>query len=109
MLQEREDQLRSEYELLKQQIAELGFICTGSLMSVYHRCGNPSCACADDPNARHGPYNRWTRKVNAKTVTRTLTDEQANECRRCIENQRKLQGIIAEMRRLSVQYIEELK
>lgn len=105
----QESRMRREYDRLKQQITDLGFVCTGSLMSVYHKCGNPDCACARDPNARHGPYNRWTRKVNGKTVTRTLTDDQAAECKRCIENNKKLQEIIANMRRLSAQYIEQLK
>ena len=105
----QKNELGKEYQLLKQQIADIGFICTGSLMSVYQTCGNPRCPCGNDPKARHGPYNRWTRKVKGKTVTRTLTDEQASECRKCIENQRKLEEIIAEMKRLSVQFIERLK
>ena len=94
---------------LKKQIDTIGFICTGSLMSVYHTCGNSKCACAHDESARHGPYNRWTRKVKGKTVTRTLTDKQTELCRECINNYRNLESIIKEMKELSVQYIEEQK
>lgn len=105
----QENDLSRKYELLKQQIADIGFICTGSLMSVYQKCGSARCPCGDDPDARHGPYNRWTRKVRGKTVTRTLTDEQTSQCRRYIENHKKLKQIIAQMRQLSVQFIEGLK
>ena len=105
----QQDPLHSQYELLKQQIAQIGFICTGSVMSVHQKCGSPTCACAHDPSARHGPYNRWTRKEKGKTVTRTLNETQAAACRRCIENQRRLEEILVQMRRLSVQFIEKLK
>ncbi len=69
----------------------------------------PKCACAHDESALHGPYNRWTRKVKCKTVTRTLTDKQAKICRECINNYRNLKKIIEEMRELSMKYIEEQK
>lgn len=75
-------------------------------MSVLHKCGNPKCACASNRKALHGPYNRWTRKVKGKTVTRTLTDLQADLCRGCIQNYRRLEGILDEMKGLSVLYIE---
>ena len=100
------DAIEKKYSLLKKKIDKIGFVCTGSVMSVYHTCGNPKCACAHDESARHGPYNRWTRKVKGKTVTRTLTDEQAAICRECINNYRNLERIIKEMKELSVQYIE---
>ena len=47
--------------------------------------------------------------MKGKTATRTLTAERANECRKCIENHRKLEEIITEMKRLSVQFIERLR
>ena len=100
------DAIEKKYSLLKKKIDTIGFICTGSVMSVYHTCGNSKCACAHDESARHGPYNRWTRKVKGKTVTRTLTDKQTEICRECINNYRNLERIIKEMKELSVQYIE---
>ena len=103
------DALETKYALLKRKIGKMGFICTGSVMSVYQKCGYSTCACAQDKNARHGPYNRWTRKVKGKTVTRTLTDNQAKLCRECISNYRNLEKIIEEMKNLSVEFIEGQK
>jgi len=40
------------------------------------RCGYPRCRCHADPPLLHGPYHQWTRKINGKTVTRMLTDDQ---------------------------------
>jgi len=97
---------QKKYDLLKKQIENIGFICTGSVLSVYNTCGNSNCRCHKDKNARHGPYNIWTRKIEAKTVTRVLSDEQAQLCRECIQNIRKLENIIEEMKKISVQYIE---
>lgn len=46
------------------------------------------------------------RKINSKTITRTLTDAQAKIARECIDNMRKLGKIVEQMKDLSVQYIE---
>ena len=49
----------------------------GSLSERTIRCGKASCACADNPKARHGPYHSLTQAVGGKTRSRFLTDEQA--------------------------------
>ena len=102
----KSDPLRQRFLELKKELAKTGFICTGTVMSVLQKCGNPKCECARNRKALHGPYNRWTRKVKGKTVTRTLTDPQAELCRACIYNYRRLEGILDEMKSLSVLYIE---
>ncbi len=102
----KNDVYQEKYSSLKKQIENIGYVCTGSVFSTLKTCGNPNCRCHKDKNARHGPYNIWTRKVKAKTKTRTLTNEQAKFCRECIQNMRKLEGILKEMRDLSVQCVE---
>ena len=102
----KKDKYYKKYSILKSRIDKLGFISTGSVMKVYKTCGNPGCRCHKDKSKMHGPYNIWTRKVNAKTITRTLTDEQAKIVRKCINNMRKLEKILDQMKDLSVQYIE---
>lgn len=57
----------------------------GSLSERYVKCSKPSCPCATDDNARHGPYFSWTRQVNGKTQSRFLTREQADVVRRQID------------------------
>ena len=98
--------LKRRYSQHKKKMDKLGFITTGSLIKVYKTCGNPGCRCHKDRTKRHGPYNIWTRKVNSKTVTRTLTDEQAKLVQECIDNMRKIEKIIEQMKDTSVRYIE---
>jgi hypothetical protein len=49
------------------------------------KCGKASCACAQDPEARHGPYYSLTRAVGGKTHSRFLTPEQAVVAQQQIE------------------------
>ena len=57
-------------------LGQIGFTLPGSITIRRTRCGKPRCACKADPPALHGPYIQWTRTVNGKTVTRTLTPAQ---------------------------------
>ena len=102
----KKDKYHKKYSILKRKIDKLGFISTGSVMKVYKTCGNPGCRCHKDKSKRHGPYNIWTRKVKSKTITRTLTDEQAKLVRAFINNMRKAKSILKQMKDLSAQYIE---
>jgi hypothetical protein len=105
----KKEKFSEEYQQLKEQLAKIGYISTGSITTVYRKCGKPYCHCAKDKNAVHGPYNVWTRKVKGKTVTKNLTDTQAELCRECIQNLRRLEGIVEKMKELSVKHIEEQK
>ena len=105
----KKEEFSEQYQRLREQLAKTGYICTGSITTVYRKCGKPYCYCAKDENAVHGPYNVWTRKVKGKTVTRNLTDAQAELCRECVRNLRQLEGIIEKMKELSVKYIEGQK
>ena len=49
------ERCRADYEAAKAAVAEVGFICEGSLVERYTSCGNPNCRCAE-PDGRHGPY-----------------------------------------------------
>ena len=49
----------------------------GSVSPRTIKCGKAGCACADDPQARHGPYYSLTQAVEGKTRSRFLTAEQA--------------------------------
>ncbi|MEA3145057.1 MAG: hypothetical protein QOI53_478, partial [Verrucomicrobiota bacterium] len=48
---------------------------------------------------------RWTRKVKAKTVTVALSDQQAELFRRAIDDHRKLEKLLDQMRALSQQVL----
>jgi len=61
----------------------------GSLSERTIKCSKPSCACAQDPKARHGPYYSLTHAVGGKTRSRFLTVEQADLVRHQIDAGRK--------------------
>lgn len=51
------------YRELAGQLAEVGFIATGTVVQRSTRCGTPGCRCHADPPQSHGPYWQWTTKV----------------------------------------------
>ncbi|MCP3997083.1 MAG: hypothetical protein GY722_18795 [bacterium] len=57
---------------LKQQLAEIGPMCPGSLTERYRKCGKPSCHCARPGPQGHGPSWSLTRTVRGKTVTKII-------------------------------------
>lgn len=64
---------------------------TGSLSTARSTCGKPNCACKAKPPKLHGPYYRWTGFLQGKRTTKTLTPEQARQCRQRIANFRALE------------------
>ena len=61
------------------------------------RCGKDNCRCKADPPILHGPYLHWTRTVAGKTVTRTLTEDQAARYQAWFDNARRLRNIASDV------------
>jgi hypothetical protein len=93
----KDDRDQARYEALKQSIADLGLIRHGSLVRRFMPCGNRGCRCHATPPQLHGPYYQWTRKVQGKTVTVRLTQQEAELFADWIQNGRQLDKIVAEM------------
>lgn len=74
----------------------------GSITARRGRCGTLTCGCHTDPDRRHGPYLQWTRKVAGKTVTRTLTAQQAARYQAWIDHARRLRGLLHDLEALGV-------
>jgi hypothetical protein len=102
-------ELLHRYNELEDQLAHIGFVCNGTVMSVYRKCGKPNCGCRESKRMQHGPYYIWTRKEKGKTVTRSLSERQAGECAQYIKNFKKMDSIIEEMKRITTQMIEHRK
>ena len=94
--------LSKEYERLKDDLRTLGYIAQGTIAVRWFTCGKPSCACAQDPKQRHGPYYHWTRKVRNKTQSRILPPSILPLVRQAIRNRHQLDRIIDKMLNLSV-------
>lgn len=89
----------AEWRRVLAEPAPLGPALPGTLHSRYGRCGTAGCRCHADPPALHGPWWSWTRKVNGKTVTARLTDEQARDYQPWIANARRLREPTTELER----------
>lgn len=94
------------YRQLADQLAQVGYISTGTVLQRLTRCGTATCRCHDDPPRLHGPYWQWTRKVNGKTITRRLSEPQARQYAEWIGNERQLQKLITQMRQIATKATE---
>jgi len=99
--------LENKYKQLQKELSQIGYICNGSIMSLYRKCGKPKCGCNENPETKHGPYYIWTRKEKGKTITRSLSEERFHQCQQCIENYKNMERIIEEMKKISIQIFEQ--
>jgi hypothetical protein len=106
-LERRLERLRVDYEKAKARIAEIGFTCEGSLLERYTTCNNPNCRCAD-PDQRHGPYWQLSWKEGGKTVSKLLSADDAALYREWIDNRRRLEAELQQMRDISRQAGEQI-
>jgi hypothetical protein len=97
---------QARYRELAERIAEIGFIQAGSITRVHNRCGKPNCRCHGDPPRLHGPYWQWTAKINGKTVTRRLSQSEADLYQQWIHNDRQLRALIRQMRQVAAKATE---
>ena len=97
----RLERYERSYRALAAELASLGFISQGSVVVRYTSCGKPGCRCQGDPPRRHGPYYQWSRAVAGKTVSRRLTEGEAELYRGWIANRRRLEEIVARMEQIS--------
>ena len=88
------------------QLGEIGFALPGSLTVKAYRCGKQNCRCHADPPRLHGPYAFWTRKVNNKTVTRMLNEEELADYQSMFDNARKIRDLVSQLHELSLELVE---
>ena len=66
-----------EVEQFTEQLAHPQPMRRGSLTERYVKCSKPRCPCADQKDARHGPYFSLTRAVAGRTHSRFLPASKA--------------------------------
>jgi hypothetical protein len=79
--------LEERYAQLRRDLAHIGYLSHGS---VYRR-----------PAGRPGARFTWSSKVQGKTVSLALSEDQAEWLEQAIAEHRKLKKLLTEMRRLS--------
>lgn len=88
-------------------LAESGYALPGTLASRLMRCGKQNCRCKATPAVLHGPYLHWTRTVAGKTVTRTLTPEQAKRYQPWFDNAHRLREALTELEAHSLKAFQD--
>ena len=97
------------YRELAAQLADVGYIAAGSITRRHTRCGTPNCRCHADPPKMHGPYWQWTAKIDGKTVTRRLSETEAELYQEWIANDRQLRTTITQMREVAAKATELIR
>jgi hypothetical protein len=87
-------------------LASIDLALPGSVEIRRTRCGKPQCRCHSDDAARHGPYIVWTRKVNARTVTKVLSEDELEGYRAWLDNSRRLRELVDELHKLTLHVVE---
>ena len=100
---------RSEAQRVAKEIARVaraGPLLPGTITRRHTRCGRDGCRCMADPPTLHGPYWSWTRKIDRKTVTRYLSDDEARVYEAWFDNAKRLRGLIDELEALGLRAVE---
>jgi len=93
----REDmvqQARERIASIRAVLNAMEYLCSGTLLRRTKVCGKPSCRCAQDPSARHGPYYEWGHLKGGKLVHRVVSPEQAALLRLAIANYRQARKLL---------------
>ena len=93
----RLSEYESAYRELVRKLAELGFMHEGTVVRQRLTCGKGSCVCHTDPERRHGPYLYWTTKIKGRTVSRLLSEQEADLYEEWIHNRRRFREIQRKM------------
>jgi len=91
------------YRELAHELAQIGYVASGSIAQRSTRCGKDTCACGADPPRLHGPYWHFTAKVHGKTVNKRLSDREARLYEEWIANDRLARDLLAEMRTIAAE------
>lgn len=94
---------------IRQQIAQLHYLCSGTLVKRTKICGKANCRCFRDPRARHGPYYEWGYMSQGKQVHRMISAEQAALLRKALANYRVVRRLLRRWETETVRLMEAEK
>jgi hypothetical protein len=96
-------QLKRDYGRLAARLSKLKFITQGTITERTVMRPDPEHPTT---HRAYGPYYQWTWKKEGKTVTVNLTAPQAKAFQKAIDEHRKLDALLDEMRALSRQFLD---
>jgi len=84
-----------------EEMIKLTPLCSGNLYERYTPCGKKNCRCQDAEEPKlHGPYYLWTRIIDGKHVSRTLSPgPDLERVKEGIENSRRFQVLYGDLLR----------
>ena len=97
------DDLARRHQQIQAELAQIGIALPGSLTDRTTRCQRPGCHCHATPPILHGPYPTWTRKAGSRSITKTLTAEDAERLRPYFAAHRRLRQLITELEAISIE------
>ena len=97
---------RARARAIAKEIAAIGFVLPGTLSERYLTCTHAGCRCHGDPPQLHGPYWYWTRKVDAKTVSKMLSPDQVADYQAWFDNRKRLRELVGELEALGLSVVE---
>lgn len=104
----RDEHLSAPLRRIRQQIAALDYICSGTLSYGTKKCGKPTCACAADPAAQHGPYYEWYRREGGRQVHTMVPTALGPLYEQAVQNYRKVRDLLRAWERESVRLMAAL-
>lgn len=99
--------LRQRTQALRREIAAMDFVSSGTLLTRTKMCGQPSCRCATDPEARHGPYCEFNRRVDGRLIHRAVPRSLVPQVQRALENHRRIRTLLAQWEQETVKELFE--
>ena len=103
----RHQKAEERIQALRERIAALDHVCSGTITKRRMKCGKPTCRCARDPEARHGPYYEWGHVVKGQLVHRWLSPEEAKRISAAIRNHRELRRLLRAWEKASLTLLED--
>lgn len=97
------ERIERRYQSLADKLAKTGPILQGT---ITERTVKGDKDKKQKPGESYGPYYQWTFKRVGKTVTVNLTKEQARLYQKAIDQNRKVEEILKEMKELSEEILE---
>lgn len=90
----RRSHLRQSTQELRRRIQAMDGVLSGTVHVRTKVCGKSNCRCAQDPEARHGPYIEWSHRQGNRLVHHIITPEQAELVRQAMSNYRTIQDLL---------------
>jgi hypothetical protein len=100
-----DDQARQRIAVIKRRITEIDLACSGTLLERTKVCGKPSCRCASDEQARHGPYYEWNRWLQGRLHHRAVARAQARMITRAMNDYQRLLALLEDWEQESARII----